>query len=101
MGSPLTLRLPAIGFTCDSVPMALLPGTRQECLEQILKAFFDIADRDDIHQAAARLDSVQQWIGREAARAAADPIFADCSSLRELPRRKPRPRVPPSPALGP
>ena len=31
------------------------PCTRQQCLEQILWAFFDIADRDDIHQAAARL----------------------------------------------
>jgi hypothetical protein len=100
MGSPLTLRLPGpIGFTCGSVPIALLPGTRQECLEQILRAFFDIADRDDIHQAAQRLDSVQQWIGQEAARAAADPIFADCSSLRELPRRKPRAKFAANPAV--
>ena len=46
-----------------------------ECLEQILRAFRDIADRDDIHQAANRLALVQQWIDHEAAAAAADPIF--------------------------
>jgi hypothetical protein len=50
---------------------------RAECLEQLLLAFRDIADRDDIHQAAARLALVQQWIGAERERAAADPIFAD------------------------
>jgi hypothetical protein len=46
-----------------------------ECLEEILQAFRDIADHDDIHQAAERLASVQQWIEDEAERAAADPIF--------------------------
>lgn len=51
-------------------------ATRQACLEQILAAFADIADRDDIHQAAARLSLAQEWIAREAACAAADPIFA-------------------------
>jgi len=51
--------------------------TRLECLEQILRAFRDIADRDDIHQAADRLASVQEWIRNEAERAAADPIFID------------------------
>ena len=49
---------------------------RADCLEQLLEAFADIADRDDIHQAAERLASVQEWIRREAERAAADPIFA-------------------------
>jgi hypothetical protein len=53
-----------------------LPG-RAECLEQLLLAFRDIADRDDIHQAAARLGLVQQWIRAEGDRAAADPIFAE------------------------
>jgi hypothetical protein len=48
---------------------------RAECLEQLLEAFADI-DRDDIHQAAERLARVQEWIKREADRAAADPIFA-------------------------
>ena len=52
-------------------------GTRLECLEQILRAFRDIADLDDIHQAADRLASVQEWIRNEAERAAADPIFVD------------------------
>jgi hypothetical protein len=47
-----------------------------ECLEQILEAFRDIADRDDIHQAAARLERVQAWIRRAAELAAADPLFA-------------------------
>jgi hypothetical protein len=51
--------------------------THDECLEQLLEAFVDIADRDDIHQAAARLTRVQDWIRGEAERAAADPIFAD------------------------
>jgi hypothetical protein len=50
---------------------------KPQCLEQLLQAFFDIADRDDIHQAAVRLLLVQQWICDEVARAAADPIFAD------------------------
>ncbi|MGC2200963.1 MAG: hypothetical protein WA633_12580 [Stellaceae bacterium] len=51
--------------------------TRIECLAQILRAFNDIADRDDIHQASDRLILVQQWIEHEAERAAADPVFAD------------------------
>jgi hypothetical protein len=51
--------------------------TRLECLEQILRAFRDIADRDDIHQAADRLAQVQEWIRNEAERAAADPVFVD------------------------
>jgi hypothetical protein len=51
--------------------------TRIECLEQILRAFNDIADRDDIHQASSRLTLVQQWIEHEAERAAADPVFLD------------------------
>jgi hypothetical protein len=51
--------------------------TRIECLQQILGAFRDIADHDDIHQAAERLALVQDWIQREARSAAADPIFID------------------------
>lgn len=51
-------------------------ASEAECLEQILEAFRDIADRDDIHQAAARLAGVQDWIRHAAKRAAADPIFA-------------------------
>ena len=51
--------------------------TRVECLEQILRAFRDIADRDDIHQAADRLALVQEWVRNEAERAAADPVFVD------------------------
>jgi hypothetical protein len=51
--------------------------TRLECLEQILRAFRDIADRDDIHQAADRLALVQEWVRNEAEQAAADPIFVD------------------------
>jgi hypothetical protein len=49
---------------------------RADWLEQMLLAVRDIADRDDIHQAAARLALVQEWIRREAERAASDPIFA-------------------------
>jgi hypothetical protein len=51
--------------------------TRADCLEQILQAFRDIADRDDIHQAAHRLALVQQWICKEAECADADEIFHD------------------------
>jgi hypothetical protein len=50
---------------------------RAECLVELLCAYRDIADFDDIHQAAERLDSVQAWIRREAREAAADPIFDD------------------------
>jgi hypothetical protein len=49
---------------------------RGECLELLLEAFADIADRDDIHQAAERLAQIQEWIKREADKAADDPIFA-------------------------
>jgi len=52
------------------------PLDRDECLEQLLEAFADLAERDDIHQAAERLTKVQDWIKREAAAAADDPIFA-------------------------
>ena len=52
-------------------------STQTEYIEQILCAFFDIADRDDIHQAAERLTLVQRWIENETERAAADPLFAD------------------------
>lgn len=51
-------------------------ATQAECLEQLLEAFRDIADRDDIHQAADRLSRVQDWIRRATEIAAADPIFA-------------------------
>jgi hypothetical protein len=57
--------------------LCLSNSTRVECLKQILHAFGDIADRDDIHQASLRLEFVQQWIKCEAGRAAADPIFVD------------------------
>jgi hypothetical protein len=74
---PTSSSRPARG-DCDrpAVSRKLL-YTRLECLEQILRAFRDIADRDDIHQAADRLASVQEWIRNEAERAAADPIFID------------------------
>ena len=56
--------------------------TRADCLELLLLAFRDLADRDDIHQADARLKSVCRWIRGEAAQAAADPSLAE-------PRRPP------------
>ncbi|HTV89784.1 MAG TPA: hypothetical protein VME41_12270 [Stellaceae bacterium] len=61
-----------------------MPGDvagRAECLKQVLLAFRDIADRDDIHRAAERLAQVQQWIRDEAARAAADPVFAELRAV--------------------
>jgi hypothetical protein len=60
----------------DGTPASASVIARSECLEQLLEAFIDIADRDDIHQAAERLARVQEWIIREAEQAAADPIFA-------------------------
>jgi hypothetical protein len=60
--------------TADSAEMLTTIG---DCIEQLLEAVNDIADRDDIHQAADRLRRVQEWIRREAASAAADPIFAN------------------------
>src|ERR1700722_8859224 len=44
-----------------------------DCLEQLLEAFSDIADRDDINQAAERLALVQEWVRREAEQAAKKP----------------------------
>lgn len=66
---------------CRALPIGEMPlgaavTARDQCLEQLLEAFADIADRDDIHQAAERLARVQDWITREAEAAAADPIFA-------------------------
>jgi len=58
-----------------SLPAAL--ATTAACLEQLLEAYRDIADLDDIHQAAQRLALVQEWIRSEAERTAADPIFLD------------------------
>jgi hypothetical protein len=55
-------------------PASASTSGRDECIEQLLDAIADI-DRDDIHQAAERLARVQDWIMREAERAAADPIF--------------------------
>src|SRR6202008_5053668 len=60
-------------------------ATRIDCLHQLLRAFSDIADRDDIHQVALRLASVQEWIRSEAARAAEDPIFGDATSSNGQP----------------
>lgn len=57
-------------------PLPPVIATTGACLEQLAAAFDDIAERDDIHQAAARLALVQDWIIRETAAAAADPIFA-------------------------
>jgi hypothetical protein len=73
-----TSTLPELAADDCNPAGAWLPPTfeREECLEQILRAFRDIADRDDIHQAAERLRLAQRWIDKEAKRAAADPIFA-------------------------
>ncbi|MGH7094604.1 MAG: hypothetical protein ACREFB_13855 [Stellaceae bacterium] len=65
----------APAFPAGDLPPAVI-ATEAECLEQILEAFRDVADRDDIHQAADRLARVQEWIRRAAELAAADPIFA-------------------------
>src|SRR6185437_8538691 len=38
---------------------------REECIEQLLQAFVDVAEHDDMRQAAQRLASVQEWIKTE------------------------------------
>src|ERR1700683_2721059 len=48
-----------------------------DCLEQLLEAFSDIADRDDIRQGETRLALVQEWGGREAKKAAKTPTPSD------------------------
>ena len=50
---------------------------RADCLEQLLEAFRDILDRDDIHQAAYRLGLVLEWIREQAEAAEDDPIFVE------------------------
>jgi hypothetical protein len=64
----------------ENLPPKDIVRNRAECLIQLLGAFRDIADFDDIHQAAERLDAVQAWIRREARDAAADPIFDNDSA---------------------
>jgi len=78
MGHGRTLRARRTVDCSDALAAspASLPA-RADCLEQLLQAFRDIADRDDIHQAASRLALVQEWIRNQAKSAAADPIFAD------------------------
>lgn len=83
MGDPLLRVLPrSRGCGRGGGPGAPRPRNqnRADWLEQMLLAVCDIADRDDIHQAAARLALVQDWIRREAERAAADPVFAELRS---------------------
>jgi hypothetical protein len=55
------------------------PLTRVDCLNLLLLAFCDLADRDDIHEADRRLKLIRRWIHGEARRAAADAIFAEPS----------------------
>lgn len=77
-GTLLARRPPAPGQGRHGGTAARGPvHARAECLEQLLEAFRDIIDRDDIHQAARRLLLVQEWIRNEAESAADDPIFAD------------------------
>ena len=71
-----TVRRNAAGTNSNVAPFEAIYN-RSECLLQLLGAFHDIADFDDIHQAAERLDAIQAWIRREARCAAKDPIFND------------------------
>jgi hypothetical protein len=70
---------PAPGCRGGKAPLTPILA-RADCLDQLLEAFRDIIDRDDIHQAARRLMLVQEWIRNEAEAAAADPIFAGPSA---------------------
>jgi hypothetical protein len=62
--------------------------SRAKCLDLLSLAFDDLADRDDIHQAAQRLRLVLGWIECEAERAAGDAIFSDTATACK--RRRPR-----------
>ena len=64
----------------DEAPARI--DSRAECLIEVLAAYRDIAEFDDIHQAAERLAAVQDWIRRDARAAAADPLFADEPAFR-------------------
>jgi hypothetical protein len=66
--------------TGNAAAGAIRPLTRADCLNLLLLAFGDLADRDDIHQADQRLKLVCRWIRAEAVRTAADPIFSEAPS---------------------
>lgn len=59
---------------------ATLELTRMGCLDLLSLAFTDLAERDDIHQAAHRLQLVLGWIDGEVARAAGNAIFSDTAA---------------------
>jgi hypothetical protein len=63
-------RFPVLAHTRTPPPAI---STHDQCLEQLLQAFADLADREDIRQAAERLARVQEWIRHEAALASEDP----------------------------
>ena len=59
----------------EHIPEPALVVSHSDCLEQLLAAFCDIADLDDIHQAARRIALVQDWIERQTIAAAHDSIL--------------------------
>ena len=60
-------------FEAGALPRRV--GTEAECLEQILEAFPDVADRDDIHQAADGWPGCRMGSGR-GRNGRGRPIFA-------------------------
>ena len=61
--------------------------TRFACLKLLSLAFADLAERDDIHQAARRLQLVLRWIDDEAARAAEDESVQEALAFPQRRRR--------------
>jgi hypothetical protein len=75
------------GDTLASIPPPDAIHTRVEALIQLLAAYRDLADFDDIHQADQRLREIQAWIKRETRAAAADPLFDDSAAPPRLDHR--------------
>jgi hypothetical protein len=72
----IKLRFPPSAKGHAELPPEAISG-RADCLEQLLLAFRDLADRDDIGQAAARLALVEKWIEQESRQSQETPNGSD------------------------
>jgi hypothetical protein len=77
--TPIHRRFPVLVRSQD--PPRPITG-RTECLEQLLEAFADIADRDDVGRAANRLSRVHEWIKREVEQSAEKIDASDSQRAR-------------------
>jgi hypothetical protein len=65
-------RFPALGNHRPAAEDTMITND-EGCIEQLLEAFVDLADRDDIRRASERLLRVQEWIRRQAQETAEQP----------------------------